>query len=134
MIKYYQFHSKSLGTIVTVGYDDGILKSMEAQEPQVDTDGLWSLFKREAQFLEEAAKKGVKVTPLKREITFDMFWDRYAYKISGKPEAQKAWNKLSRADQAAAYDHIPVYEGQLKLNPVAKLYGSSYLNAKRWIK
>jgi hypothetical protein len=74
------------------------------------------------------------VKEITREVAFEMFWEKYDYKISGKEEAKRAWQKLSKINQLMAFDYIKQYEGQLKLNPVSKLYGASYLNAKRWVK
>jgi hypothetical protein len=138
MIKMYQFYSAPLATSVTVSYDDGMLKSVEAESPNFSivekAEAKYHMFMTEEGFVAAANKSGIKLIEIKRDITFEMFWDKYNYKTSGKEEAKKAWTKLSKSNQTAAYDYISVYESILKQNPVAKQYGSSYLNAKRWIK
>lgn len=138
MIKQYQFYSTSLQTKVIVSYYDGKLKSFElevlAENVEFEKDKLVKFLMYEETFLQESKSRKIAIIQLNREVTFDMFWDRYKYKTSGKDEAQRAWKKLSKDNQLAAYDYIPVYESILKQNPVAKQHGSSYLNAKRWIK
>jgi hypothetical protein len=139
-MKTYQFYSLPLNSTVTVTYQDGALKSFEIEAPDcavisAQKDKRYMLFYSEAVFLEVTKQHDVKVYELSREITFDMFWDKYNYKAAGgKPEAMKAWDKLSKKDKKEAFDYIGVYDSQLKANPVSKLYGSSYLNKKRWIK
>lgn len=139
MIRTYQLYSTHVNSNITVSYYEGVLKSFEAENPNIviaEKEGLkYNLFYLEADFLKVAKEKGVQVTEIKREISFDMFWDKYNDKArSGKQEALAAWNKLKTIDRVCAYDYITVYDSQLKLNPVSKLHASSYLNKKRWIK
>lgn len=137
MIKIYQFYSIALQTKVTVSYYDGRLKAFElevlAENVEFEKDKLVKFLMYEETFLKESKERKVSILELGREVTFDMFWDRYKYKY-GKEEAMKAWKKLTQDNKLAAYDWIPVYESILKQNPVSKLHGSTYLNAKRWIK
>lgn len=139
MIKVYQLYSNPLGSNINVSYYNGVLKGFEADSPNVviadKTGKMYNLFFLETEFLQAAKEKGVKIIELKRDITFDMFWDKYNDKSrSGKQEAINAWKKLSQTDQIGAFDYIAVYEGLLKINPVSKLHAASYLNKKRWIK
>jgi hypothetical protein len=138
MINIYEIYSNPLGCNVCMQYQDGILFSFKSENPTFDVelckDKRYVMFFTEQAFLNAAKEHKVKVTIVKREVTFDMFWDRYNYKTSGKKEAQDVWKKLSKQDQIGAFDYIPIYEGILKITPVNKLYGSTYLNKKRWIK
>lgn len=139
MIRTYQIYSKPLVCNVRISYKDGIIHSFEADSPAFPVEecdkNRYVLFFTETGFLEAAKTHDISVTEIKREITFEMFWDRYNHKtVGGKIEADKAWKKLSKVDQMEAYDYIAYYESQLKLNPVPKLYAASYLNKKRWIK
>lgn len=136
MINSYQYHSQRLQTNITISFYDGRLKSVDVEgfPENVEVGPTIKFMVSEEEFLQSAKERNIKVTKVNREITFDMFWDAYAYKSSGKQEAENAWKKLSKEDRLSAFDYIPVYEGLLKLNPVSKLYAASYLNKKRWKK
>lgn len=142
MIKTYEYFSIGFGGNVQVTYKDGVIHKVELEDTELEVVNSGThpealakcyFFIYEAGFLVATTGK-LKVKEITREITFDMFWDAYNYKTSGKEEAKRAWAKLSKVNQVMAYDYIKQYESQLKLNPVSKQYGSSYLNAKRWIK
>lgn len=142
MVKTYEYFSKGFGSNVQVTYKDGVIQKVELEdtEPEVVNSGTHPdalakcyFFIYEEGFL-EATKNKLKIKEITRQITFEMFWDAYNYKTSGKEEAKRAWAKLSKINQVMAFDYIKQYEAQLKLNPVSKLYGSTYLNAKRWVK
>ncbi len=141
MIKTYQYYSSALKCNIFISYDDGVICKVEAENPDIDfvmseriaNDRKASFFVYEVGFL-EATKGKIAVKEITRIIPFDAFWDKYNYKTSGRIDAEKAWNKLSVADKIGAYDYIPRYEAMIKLSNVAKMYGSRYLNAKRWIK
>lgn len=66
-----------------------------------------------------------------REITFEMFWNRYNDKSrSSRKKTEQKWNKLTKADQVKAYCYIPVY---LKNKGEAGLkYAETYLHAELW--
>lgn len=138
MIKQYQIYSQHLGSSVIISYCEGMLKSLEVESPNIDlivkAGKNYTVFYCEADFLELAKKHNIKIVELARVITFELFWNKYAYKNSGKIEAERAFKKLTKTEQIGAYDYIPQYESQLKQNPVSKLHASTYLNAKRWIK
>lgn len=138
MTNIYEFYSKPLDCNVTVSYKDHRLVEFKAEDPLFDVelyqDHKYHLFSSEKSFIKAVKEHDIKVTILKREVSFEMFWDKYNYKASGKIEASRAWERLTKKEREEAYDHISVYESQLKSKPVSKLHGSSYLNAKRWIK
>jgi hypothetical protein len=64
------------------------------------------------------------------ELTFDEFYEAYNFK-AGRKEAEKAWSKLTPAEQIKAFETIPSYTYFLKLRPNQnKLYPATYLNGK----
>lgn len=138
MINQYELFSGPLGSKMTFEYKDELIYSMTIENPDFKKDDCndkkYSVYMTEQGFLKAIKERGVKFTKINRTINFEMFWDKYNYKSSGKKEAEAAWNKLSKKDQLEAYDYISVYDGLLKLNPAPKLYGSSFLNKKRWSK
>ena len=76
--------------------------------------------------------KTATLTEIKQEVTFDLFWNRYNLKDrSSKKRTVAKWNRMSRADQVRAFNHISKYELTLKPG-VDKKYAESYLNAELW--
>jgi lipopolysaccharide export LptBFGC system permease protein LptF len=75
---------------------------------------------------------GIKFNELKIEVDFDMFWQKYDDKItSSKKRTLKAWDKLSKANQIMAYNHIQRYIASLPMG-TRKKYAETYLNAELW--
>lgn len=77
-------------------------------------------------------KSSAKIEEVKQEVTFDLFWDRYNEKLkSSRKKSLIVWNRLSKADQVKAFNHIKKYEGSMSPG-VAKKYAETYLNAELW--
>lgn len=137
MINTYRLYSLALGCDITVSYEDGKLKAFEAEAPDFNIEDSkqhrYTLFYTEREFVEAASKHKVTMTVVKLDITFAMFWEKYAHKI-GKVEAEKSWNKLSKKDQQEAFNYISAYESFRKNASHSKLLPASYLNNKRWVK
>lgn len=134
-MKIYQYHSGSLNCNITVSYLDGLLHKVEIEgfELQGNTPPSAQFIISEFAFLNSCKKYNVKYIELVRTITFEMFWERYKYKVD-KSLAEKAWIGLSKEDQYKAYDFIPMYEAQLKANGnLAKKYAVRYFKHKPWI-
>lgn len=134
MIKYYKYWSKGYGCDVTLGYDDGLLLSVVIDTPAVTGVAKSHFYNTESDFLQCCKQYQIPFKNVERVVTFDMFWERYNYKTSGRIPALKAWEKLTVDEQIAAYDYIPAYETHLKMSRTAKKYGSSFLNSKIYIK
>ena len=67
----------------------------------------------------------------KMEVTFDMFWNRYADKDrSSKKKTQAQWDKMPVTEQAKAYAFIPKYN-RLR-GPADKKYATTYLSDELW--
>ena len=135
MRTYLYFSSKFDRDIKMTFNASGILTSFEVvngdELTTVSADPM-AFPTKEATFLTNTAAKKVKVTELERVVTFVMFWDKYAYKDCGKSKCEASWNKLSKEDQIKAFDYIVVYDRRLKMNGLAKLYATTYLNKKPW--
>lgn len=136
MINTYQYYSHTLQSLVTISYYDGMLKAVDIETVNTERQAneTTNFVTKESNFLEHAKARNIKITKTDRVITFEMFWDKYDYKASGKKEAQTSWSKLSQRDQQGAYDWITPYFSQIKLENKPKLHASSYLNKQRWIK
>jgi hypothetical protein len=74
----------------------------------------------------------LKATEIKREITFDMFWDKYDHKsISNRKKSETRWKRMSKAQQAKALYFIDKYFASIP-HGVAKKYAETYLNSELW--
>lgn len=134
MMKVYKYFSKGLDSDVKLSYTDGALSGVEIDSAKVTTDNKAYFFITESQFLGVCKKHNIPVIEVERVVTFEMFWERYNYKASGRIPTLKAWEKLTKEEQIAAFDYIPVYDALWKGNKTAKKYGASYLNSKIYIK
>jgi hypothetical protein len=65
-------------------------------------------------------------------ITFDMFWDKYNFKVD-KKRAQAIWDKLTNNQQIAAFYGIDKYKRYLKRTDWRnQMEAKSYLRNERW--
>lgn len=74
--------------------------------------------------------KRFKVTEQKEAVTFEAFYLKYGNK-TGKKKAQNAWDRLSKAKQALAFNYIPNYKYQLKAGTELRC-PATYLNSEPW--
>lgn len=65
------------------------------------------------------------------EVSFEAFYKRYPKKVGRKEDTQKAWNKLSEADQMEAILFVSELI-RLKNDGTAFPYPATYLNKKYW--
>ena len=87
---------------------------------------------RELSELDLLKTPNTTITELKKEVTFQMFWDLYDDKTtSSRSKTQKKWDKLTPADQARAYNYISRYFSQIP-SGTRKKYAETYLNAELW--
>ena len=76
--------------------------------------------------------QSAKFEEIKEEITFDMFWNRYDDKqTSSKKKTETKWNKMTKSQQAKAYNHVLKYFATLPFN-TRKKFAETYLNAELW--
>lgn len=66
------------------------------------------------------------------KVTFEQWWNRYGVKRN-RIRCEKAWNKLSEADQVNAYFKLGPYERHLQLNAwKTKAEPDTYLRSRYW--
>ena len=76
--------------------------------------------------------KTAKLTEIKFEVTFKMFWDRYDDKISSsKKKAEAKFDRMKKVDRLKAYQFIPTYFNNLP-GGTRKKFAETYLNAELW--
>jgi hypothetical protein len=133
-MRIYQAFSEVFGCEVQLSFNDnGILINYEIMSPQVEsvTANVVRLVTSEKNFQELIKQSNLNVVRVQRNITFEMFWEAYGYKV-GRHEAEAQWNKLSKVDQEAAYDYIKIYKARVKVEQVPMRHASTYLFKKTW--
>lgn len=139
-MRIYEIHSSVFGGPVRMTFNaHGILICFEVMNQDTEAlnikeDELPTIRLRLVQdlFLSMCEAYTLKPVEVSRELTFEMFWDKYAYKVD-KTLAQEQWGKLSKEDQLKAYDFIPRYNAQLKTSGLARKYAVRYLKHKPWV-
>lgn len=67
-----------------------------------------------------------------KEISFDMFWQRYDDKVNSSKKRTKAkWDKMTKSEQRKAYNYINKYFASIPQG-TRKKYAETYLNAELW--
>ncbi|MDR1846730.1 MAG: hypothetical protein LBR17_01250 [Bacteroidales bacterium] len=67
-----------------------------------------------------------------KEVTFEMFWNRYDDRLnSSKKRTMAKWQKMSKAEQLKAYFYIQKYFLSIPAG-TRKKYAETYLNAELW--
>ena len=71
------------------------------------------------------------VRQMNKHIDFQTFWDTYALKRD-RIAAERAWKRLSAADQRAAIIGIEAYREDCMRKGIRMMYAQGYLNHRRW--
>lgn len=67
------------------------------------------------------------------DLTFERFWEEYAYKIGNKQRAKRLWEGLNDADRTACLGSLKRYNYYLATHPgIEKAHPTTYLNQRRW--
>jgi hypothetical protein len=134
MIQEFIFTSKSFPGSLHFIYEKGVLIGFQnnAQLEEKQIFYLQNRFPFKVENLEEmAANSSGQITEV-TELSFDIFWEKYAYKVD-KINAQKVWEKLPKAEKINALTGIYRYQNQCTLKGVPKVYPERYLKYKRWL-
>lgn len=137
-MKHYQLTSDAFtGAVDFYFNNDGLLSRFDTEEATLSIEQSTWLLKhlpRELSELSKVLEKSTtaKLTEVKREVTFQMFWDRYDDKvISSKKKTEAKWARMSKSQQIRAYDFIQKYFLNLPTN-TRKKYAETYLNNELW--
>ncbi len=137
-MKHYQLTSDSFIGAVDFYFNDlGLLESHSIKEAELsEKQQIWLLrhLPREIQELTDLNKDNpqLKVTEIKEEVTFLMFWNRYDEKLlSSKKKTEAKWNKMTKTNQLKAYQFVPTYFNNIPAG-TRKKYAEMYLNAEMW--
>ncbi|WP_312399540.1 hypothetical protein [Chryseobacterium sp.] len=68
-----------------------------------------------------------------KDLSFEYFWNTFAYKKGKISVAQKAWKALSASEKIEALLYIPKLKMQKQIDKTAMPYPATYLNGKYWL-
>jgi len=79
-------------------------------------------------------KKDVTITPVAEgEVTFDDFWNLYAYKHGKKDRTKMLWQSMTDIERTLCMAAIPKYKFWLhSQNGMNCLYPQTFLSQRRW--
>jgi hypothetical protein len=119
--------------------ETGVLSGIDFERSEVSEAQQMAILQR-MPLLEEGLDKftqGTRATirETAEHIDFDMFWTRYfagrKKDNSSKKKSRIRWNRLSRAQQQAAYAYIGKYFANIPAGTLPKL-AETYLNSEVW--
>lgn len=73
-----------------------------------------------------------KLKEVQPDLRFEVFWEKYDYKIGNKPRAKRLWDGLKVSDRLKAVEFIPRYNAILAERGTARLYPETYLSQRRF--
>ncbi|MCX6232640.1 MAG: hypothetical protein NTZ33_13975 [Bacteroidetes bacterium] len=137
-MKQYQLTSDAFTGFVDLYFNElGLLVEFSLKSAGLsEQQQIWILKKMprelpELQLIVEGAPN-LKLTEIKLEITFEMFWNKYDDKlISSRKKTLAKYNKLNKTDQLKAYNYISMYFASISAG-TRKKYAETYLNAELW--
>ncbi len=137
MITYSLTSDAFTGEVIFQFNDAGLLMSYDARGAGLSERQQIFILKELPRELSEIKKVisnsvSAKLTEVSKEITFEMFWNRYDEKTrSSKKTAETVWKRMSVTDRNKAYWFIPKYFSSI-LPGVPKKYAETYLRKELW--
>lgn len=133
-MKEYMFTAPSFEGSVSFFYNaEGLLTGFQLEGSVLRKQHTWLLSKlplTESQLGIFRVIKNANVREVKRDITFEIFYERYPVKRN-KKRAQTTFARLSRADRLKAFNYITYYQKSLKPGVELK-YPDTYLRNEPW--
>jgi triacylglycerol esterase/lipase EstA (alpha/beta hydrolase family) len=135
-MKHYQLTSDAFTGFVDLYFNDlGLLTEFRTKTAELsEKQQIWILkqMPRELPELQQIVEgaPNLKLTEIKQEITFEMFWNKYDHKkLSSRIRTEAKWNKMNKTNKMKAYNYIYTYFSLLKPGTERK-YAETYLNAE----
>ena len=122
--------------IVHFGFNaEGLLVTMQLPADLTEASQLWLM--RNLPICEEDLKHFAKlskmvVCEIPPDLSFEKFWNEYAYKIGKKERSEKLWNSLKEQEKIQCLQAIPRYKAWLAFKSIEKLYPETFLSQKRF--
>jgi hypothetical protein len=81
----------------------------------------------------QKADKSADFTEILQDVSFEVFWEKYDYKVGKKSTVENKWNAMGDGERSKALAHIAKYNYFLAENPhIQRKYPQSFLAAKEW--
>ena len=84
---------------------------------------------------QKVKEKGVEceLVEIPSNLSFDAFWEAYAYKVGKKERVKKKWDAMPESERTKALAHIKKYNYFLSERPhMERKYAETYLNCQEW--
>lgn len=138
MNKYIITIKKTTTATAVAGYEDGVCRLVSIETPGLTPEQAgWILRTVPAAEADlaglELAFPFLKVEVQPQDLSFNAFWEAYAYKVGKRERAMKLWASMSDADKVKCLRSIPKYNQWLstKFN-MERLYPETYLHQARY--
>ena len=66
------------------------------------------------------------------DVSFEAFWNTYAYKVGNKSRVQKKWNLLPEKERILAIGAIARYKRFAESKRIERVYPETYIDQHRW--
>ncbi len=120
---------------VILGYHRSLLHHVDIQcELSVmQLNWLWDKFLPFTESeLENVRDPKIKITRMAKDLSFEAFWDRFAYKVGKKARAEKLWEALKEDERASALHAVDRYKQFIAHTNTAQAYAETWLAQRRW--
>lgn len=136
MAKFIITSPQFTGEIELVYNDDGYLIKYDnrSEMDRTQIDYLLCRFPVHSALLQSLFSKSKSlVTEVSEDLSFDLFWNKYSYKIGNKKRCEKLWELLTDKEKHDCLAAIRKYDTYLSQRPkMDKAYPETFLNQKRW--
>jgi hypothetical protein len=72
-------------------------------------------------------------TPVALDLSFETFYNTYAYKVGNKKKCEQLWNKMPDTEKTNALKAIPKYKAFSKEKSIDLVYPERYLSQQRYL-
>lgn len=137
----YVLSSKNWGVLLIAEYrEEGTLKELkipqvlEQEQLSFLLSGCTTVQRLEALVnIIKSKDKSIKLEEVEVDLSFDSFWEAYAYKKGKKARVKRKWESMEEEEQLKAISYIKKYNFFLAERPhMERKYPETYLNAEEW--
>lgn len=134
------FIGKQASINIVVRYDtNGLLKEMRFEEDNLEKEAVYFCLMR-IPITEDGLSQlstmtygTIQVQQVPNDLSFNAFWELYAYKIGNKNRCITLWTALTEPDRIQCLRKIPQYLQYLRQKPhMEKLYPETFLKQRRF--